>query len=172
MLVLCIVSLSSQSASILPITITTFNRSHGTSLPFCWTPFNGSNIRYHYWTTFPSIVSLDEQHNTSTKLLNEKFIISRNMTSVVLRTIISGTAWILYFATWYRHSRAMWCHFLRVFNLAGLWEIKGPSDVLPLPLKKRPCAPSNLPPPAICFERRLKLLKWWSSLCLKCKRVH
>lgn len=59
--------------------------------------------------------------------------------------------------------KAKWCHFLWWYNLAWLWEIKGPSDVLPLLLKKRLCSPSNLPPPAIFFVHRLKPLKWQKS---------
>lgn len=43
-------------------------------------------------------------------------------------------------ATWGRRR-----HFHRVFNLAALWEIKGPSDVLPVPLKM------HRAPLLICF---------------------
>lgn len=68
-----------------------------------------------------------------------------------------------YLATWrdaISPCRAKWCHFLWWYNLARLWEIKGPSDVLPLLLKKRLCSPSNLPPPAIFFVHRFSL---WSG---------
>lgn len=86
------------------------------------------------------------------------------MTSVRLGTIISGTAMNFVFCNAISPRQAVWCHFLRVLSLGGLWEIRGPSDVLPLPLKMHPCSPSNLPPPAICFVHRLKALKWWRSL--------
>lgn len=59
-----------------------------------------------------------------------------------------------------------------MFDYAGWWEIKGSSNMLPVPLKKHPCPPSNLPPPAICFVHTSKALKWQSSLsCTRWRRV-
>lgn len=50
----------------------------------------------------------------------------------------------------------VWRHFHRVFNLAGLWEIKGPSDVLPVPLKMRRA------PLLICLLLPFSLCAHWS----------
>lgn len=48
-------------------------------------------------------------------------------------------------------------HFHRVFNLAALWEIKGPSDVLPVPLKmhRAPLLICFLLPFSLCTHRSL-----------------